>query len=36
MIFDIGGGSTELLRWSSGRPEASRVPRILDGSQRVP
>ena len=36
MIFDIGGGSTELvLVEAGGGPEASRVPRILDW-QSVP
>ena len=29
MIFDIGGGSTELVLVEAGGPEASRVPRIL-------
>lgn len=35
MIFDIGGGSTELVLVEAGGPEASRVPRILDW-QSVP
>ena len=35
MIFDIGGGSTELVLVEAGGPEASLVPRILDW-QSVP
>jgi len=35
MIFDIGGGSTELVLVESGGLSASRVPRILDW-QSVP
>lgn len=35
VIFDIGGGSTELVLVEAGTPEASRVPRILDW-QSVP
>jgi exopolyphosphatase/guanosine-5'-triphosphate,3'-diphosphate pyrophosphatase len=35
MIFDIGGGSTELVLVEAGGPEARRVPRILDW-QSVP
>lgn len=35
VIFDIGGGSTELVLVEAGGPEASRVPRILDW-QSVP
>ena len=35
MIFDIGGGSTELVLVEASGPEASRVPRILDW-QSVP
>jgi len=35
MIFDIGGGSTELVLVEAGGAEASRVPRILDW-QSVP
>ena len=35
MIFDIGGGSTELVLVDHATPEASRVPRILDW-QSVP
>lgn len=35
VIFDIGGGSTELVLVEAGSAEASRVPRILDW-QSVP
>ncbi len=35
VIFDIGGGSTELVLVEPGNTEASRVPRILDW-QSVP
>jgi exopolyphosphatase / guanosine-5'-triphosphate,3'-diphosphate pyrophosphatase len=35
VIFDIGGGSTELVLVEASGPEASRVPRILDW-QSVP
>lgn len=35
VIFDIGGGSTELVLVEAGGQEASRVPRILDW-QSVP
>jgi len=35
MIFDIGGGSTELVLVEAGGPQASTVPRILDW-QSVP
>lgn len=35
VIFDIGGGSTELVLVEAGGPEASTVPRILDW-QSVP
>jgi exopolyphosphatase/guanosine-5'-triphosphate,3'-diphosphate pyrophosphatase len=35
MIFDIGGGSTELVLLEAGRPSGSAIPRILDW-QSVP
>jgi exopolyphosphatase/guanosine-5'-triphosphate,3'-diphosphate pyrophosphatase len=35
VIFDIGGGSTELVLVEAGGPKASRVPRIIDW-QSVP